>query len=106
MDSKHAHPVATMRMTIRVACVGRTERLSPHHRIRAIGGVGRDGERWRLSEDAAIAAIENERATFYIESPKGHRVDLVVGQGLGKRYLKTEADGESPDVLLALPDCA
>ena len=50
-------------------------------------------------------AIENERATFYVEWPKGRRIDLVVGQGLGKTYLKTESDGESPERLLSLPDC-
>ena len=92
-------------LSIKVECVIRTERVSPHHRIRAIGGRSRDGERWRLSEEAAMAAIENERATFYVEWPRGHRIDLLVGQGLGKRYLKAETDGESPDRLLGLPDC-
>jgi hypothetical protein len=105
MDTQRAQPSAAARLSIRVECVARTDRVSPHHRIRAIGGRGRDGERWRLSEDAAIAAIENERATFYVEWPKGRRVDVVVGQGLGKTYLKAESDGESPDLLLGLPDC-
>ena len=95
-----------MRQSIRVECVIRTDRVSPHHRIRAIGGQSREGEPWRLSEEAAIAAIENERATFYVEWPKGHRLDLVVGQGLGKTYLKAERDGESPETLLGLPDCS
>jgi hypothetical protein len=95
----------TRSQTLRVECVVRTDRVSPHHRIRAIGGRTRDGESWRLSEEAAIAAIENERATFYVEWPKGHRIDLVVGQGLGKTYLKGETDGETPNVLLSLPDC-
>lgn len=94
-----------MRLGIRVDCVSRSERASPYHRIRAIGGLGADGLRWRLSEDAAIGAIENERATFYVEQPIGHRLDIVAAQGLGKRYLKTESDGESPDRLLALQDC-
>ena len=94
-----------MRLGIRVECVTRTDRVSPHHRIRAIGGRGRDGEAWRLSEDAAIAAIENERASFYLVQPKGRRIDLVVGQGLGKTFLKAEADTDSPDILLTLPEC-
>ena len=62
-------------------------------------------EPWRLSEEAAIAAIENERATFYVEWPKGRRLDIVVGQGLGKTYLKTASDTEAPEGLLSLPDC-
>jgi Protein of unknown function (DUF3892) len=94
-----------MRQSIRVDCVTRIDRVSPHHRIRAIGGRGRDGEDWRLSEEAAITAIENGRATFYVERPKGHRIDVVVGQGLGKTFLKAESDHDSPDTLLALPDC-
>lgn len=94
-----------MRLSIRVDCVVRTDRVSPHHRIRAIGGRGREGEAWRLSEEAAITAIENERASFYIEHPKGRRVDLVVGQGLGKTFLKAETDRDAPEVLLTLPEC-
>lgn len=85
--------------------MARTDRVSPHYRIRAIGGQGRDGERWRLSEEAAIAAIENDRASFYVEWPKGHRLNIVIGQGLGKQYLKAESDLESPDALLGLQDC-
>ncbi len=104
MEARGASP-ETRRQTLRVECVVRTDRVSPHHRIRAIGGRSRESEPWRLSEEAAIAAIENERATFYVEWPKGHRIDLVVGQGLGKTYLKAESDGETPNLLLSLPDC-
>ena len=105
METGRVAPSETMRQSIRVECIVRTDRVSPHHRIRAVGGRSREGQPWRLSEEAAIAAIENERATFYVEWPKGRRTDLVVGQGLGKTYLKTESDGEAPDRLLELPDC-
>lgn len=98
-------PPPSMRLGMRVDCVVRRDHPSAHHRVQAIGGESRDGQPWRLSEEAAIAAIDDERAIFYIEWPRGHRVDLVVAQGLGKRYLKTEIDGELPDRLLALPDC-
>jgi hypothetical protein len=105
MDTHKAGPPQSQGLGVRVDCVVRREHASPHNEIQEIGGRSRDGERWRLSEDAAIAAIETEGATLYVEWPKGHRVDLVIAQGLGKRYLRTEADGESPDTLLALPDC-
>ena len=105
MEPSRVELAERSRLSIRIDCVTRTDRVSPHHRIRAIGGRGRDGKRWRLSEEAAIAAIENERATFYVEWPPGHRLDIVVGQGLGKRYLKTESDVESPDILLGMSDC-
>jgi hypothetical protein len=106
MDTHRAAPPSSMRLGIRVECVVRRDHPSAHHRVQAIGGTSRDGAPWRLSEEAAMAAIEAERAIFYVEWPQGHRLDLVVGQGLGKRYLKTEIDGEVPDRLLALPDCA
>ena len=105
MDTRSAEAATTVRLSIRVDCAIRTDRVSPHHRLRAIGGRGRDGDPWRLSEEAAIAAIEDGRATFYVEWPKGRRVDVVVAQGLGKTYLKAETDRESPDLLLGLPDC-
>jgi len=105
VEADRVAPSETIRQTLRVDCVVRTDRVSPHHRIRAIGGRSRDGQAWRLSEDAAIVAIEQERASFYVEWPRGRRIDLVVGQGLGKTYLKTENDGESPETLLSLPDC-
>jgi uncharacterized protein DUF3892 len=105
LETRRVERPEPSRLSIRIDCVTRTDRVSPHHRIRAVGGRGRDGEAWRLSEEAAIAAIENDRATFYVEWPKGHRLDVLVGQGLGKRYLKTESDLESPDVLLAMSDC-
>ena len=98
-------PSETLRQIIRVDCVVRTDRVSPHHRIRAIGGISRDGRAWRLSEEAAIAAIQDERAVFYVERSRGQRIDIVIGQGLGRTYLKAERDGESPETLLSLPDC-
>ena len=105
MEQGRAAPSETMRQSIRVDCVVRTDRVSPHHRIRAIGGRSREGQPWRLSEEGAIAASENERAVVYVEWPRGRRIDLVVGQGLGKTFLKAERDGELPETLLSLPDC-
>jgi hypothetical protein len=105
MEPRRSSQSEAMLQSIKVDCVVRTDRVSPHHRIRAIGGRSRDGQAWRLSEEAAIAGIENERASFYVEWPRGRRIDLVVGQGLGKTYLKTQSDGETPERLLALPDC-
>jgi hypothetical protein len=105
MNAQRLKPTTAMRLGVRVQCVTRTDRVSPYHRIRAIGGTRQDGIRWRLSEEAAITAIDTERAAFYVEWPSGHRLDLVIAQGLGKRYLKAASDGETPDTLLGLPDC-
>jgi hypothetical protein len=88
-----------------VDCIIRTDRVASQYRIRAIGGQGRDGDRWRLSEEAAIAAIQDDRASFYLERAKGQRVDVVVAQSHGKTFLKSASDDDSPETLLALPDC-
>jgi len=106
LDARHDEPrPAVGRLSIRIDCVTRSERVAPHYRVRAIGGMGRDGKPWRLSEEAAIAAIENDRASFFVERPKGYRRDIIVAQGLGKAYLRGASDGDLPETLLALPDC-
>ncbi len=94
-----------MASSVRVSCINKTHRTDPHERISHIGGVNSDGTRWRLPEDDAIAGIERGEWAFYVERPPGHRVWVVIATRLGRKYLKTEADGEQPDNLLALPEC-
>jgi Protein of unknown function (DUF3892) len=90
---------------VRVECIRRTGRSDPHGRISHIGGSNPDGMRWKLTKEAAIGGLEAGRWSFYVERPVGHRVDVVVATRLGRKYLKTVADGEGSDNLLALPDC-
>lgn len=93
-------------MAIRVSCINKTNRLSAHERIHSIGGRNADGSNWKLSQQQAIADIESGRRSFYVERPAGHRVNLKVAVSrFGNKYLKTTADGEQPDNLLALTEC-
>jgi hypothetical protein len=94
-----------MATRVRVQCINKTPRSDPHLRISHIGGVNGDGSRWRMAEDAAIRSIEVGEFEFYVERPAGHRIDVVVAQRYGRKYLKTRADAESPDNLLSLPEC-
>lgn len=95
-----------MPQMVRVDCINKTDRLSPHERIRFLGGLNPDGTRWKLAEDQAIAGIKAQKWTFYVERPPGQRVYLVVVQSVfGHEYLKTQADGEIPNNLLSLPEC-
>jgi Protein of unknown function (DUF3892) len=88
-----------------VGCINKTDRMSPHERIHNIGGVNPDGTRWKLSEAQAIQGIKDDKWSFYVERPRGHLAWLIVCTRLGHEYLKTDADGEEPDNLLALPEC-
>jgi len=95
-----------MAQEVRIDCVNKTDRYNPHERIKNVGGVNTDGTRWKLSEEEAIQGILAGKWQFYVERPRGHRVRVVIAVSpYGNRYLKTEADGEQPDNLLALPEC-
>lgn len=95
-----------MALQVRISCINKSDRTSPHERIRNVGGVNGDGTRWKLSESEAIAGIKRREWQFYVERPTGHRVDVIIAiSAYRNEYLKTEADGERPDNLLALPEC-
>lgn len=66
--------ITTNTITARIRCIKKTDRYSPHERIRAIGGMNSDGSRWKLSTDDAIRRIENGTNRFYVERPTGDRV--------------------------------
>lgn len=96
----------TNTITARVGCINKADRTDPTERIRFIGGVNPDRTRWKLSIDDAIRGIESGKYRFYVEKPPGHRAWVVVAVSRsGRKYLKTEADGEAPNNLLALPEC-
>jgi hypothetical protein len=61
----------------RIDCVNKSDRPNPHERIRYVGGPNPTG-RWKLSQEDAIAGIEDGRWTFYVERPIGDPVDVVV----------------------------
>ncbi|MGD0116026.1 MAG: DUF3892 domain-containing protein [Dehalococcoidia bacterium] len=97
-----------MAQRLRIRCINKTDRYNPHERITHVGGLNADRTRWRLTQADAIKGIEDGKWSFYVEQPEGHEVDVVVAvsaSAQGHKYLKTKADGEQPDNLLALPEC-
>ena len=91
----------------RVRCIVRSDHPRAYRRITHIGGTDVDGTTWRLAVHEAIERIEQEGQRFFVEEPVGDRVDVVVAASpAGRRYLKTVADGDAPNNLLSLPDCA
>lgn len=95
-----------MAQRVRIECINKTDRTSPHERIRRVGGTNADNQTWRLTLEAAIAGIETNQWSFFVQLRDGTTVDVVVATHLGHKYLKTKADGIEPDNLLALPECA
>ncbi len=85
-----------------VTCINkRGAHLNPHERIEYIGNQSGN---WKLSEADAIRRISTGTDSFYT-LVNGRRADVVVAQHNGRPYLKTTADGYSPDNLLSLSEC-
>ena len=94
-----------MASSVRISCINKTDHTDAHGRMASVGGVNRDGKRWKLTEANAIAGIERGEWAFYVDGPDGRSVAVIVAARLGRKYLKTVADGEQPNNLLSLPEC-
>jgi hypothetical protein len=87
----------------RISCINKVDRPSPYERISYVGGI-HNQSRWKFSLDNAIRYIESGTYSFYT-SVGGHERNVVVATRNGTKYLKTEADADTPDNLLSLEDC-
>jgi hypothetical protein len=91
-------------MSREIKCIIKTNRPGIHEGIHSVGGDIL-GVRWRKTEVDVIAEIERRTEVYYVNKG-GKPVLVVVAQRLGKKYLKTEADGELQNNLLSLPECS
>lgn len=92
--------------TIEIKCINKRDRPNIHERILNVGGY--TDKAWKISQEAAISHIENDEWGFYVGDTrnKGTSVWVVVRESrFGNKYLTTEADGESQNNLLSLPEC-
>jgi hypothetical protein len=89
---------------IRLTCTTKTHRNEPWNRIARIGGVFDGGTRWTLTEDQAIERLERGAYAFFVHLGDD-TADVIVGSHSGRKYLKTDGDGDHPDSLLSLPEC-
>lgn len=87
-----------------VACITkRGDHYNAHERITHIGIDTTQGRQQYTSEQV-ISWIEKHTHSFSV-SRGGRTSDVIVATHNGRKYLKTTADGYSPDNLLALPEC-
>ena len=93
-----------MAKTAEIKCVKKRDRDNLWERITHVGGVNRDGGRWKLTQEDAIKYLEGDW-DFYV-SVRGDTVYCEVGKSrFGNKYIKTRADGDLPNNLLSLPEC-
>ena len=72
---------------VQIKCINKTDRQSPHDRIKNIGGINPNGDRWRLTLNEAIQHIKNGKYSFYV-SVNGNSVDVIIASHTGYEYLK------------------
>ena len=84
---------------ILVTCINKQPRQNPHEGITHLGGAG-----WRWTRQQVIDSINNNSNTFYTQV-YGTRAAIGVVKGPSGQYVRTHADGQWNDNLLALPEC-
>jgi hypothetical protein len=84
---------------VRVTCINKQPRLDPYEGITHCGGFG-----WRWTRQEVVDSINAGTNTFYTFEG-GKRADVGVVNGANGPYLRTHADGQWNDNLLALMEC-
>jgi len=85
---------------LRVTCINKQPRQNPHEGITHLGGAN-----WRRTRQQVVDSIKNKTNTFHTLEG-GNRAEIGVVDGPNGPYLRTYADGQWNDNLLALPECA
>ena len=85
---------------VQVTCIHKRDRNSKYEGITHLGGGT-----WKWTRQEVINSIENKTNTFFTRVD-GNRSNIGVVNGQNGKYLRTYADGEWNDNLLALPECS
>ena len=100
------HSEHKMARYLRIRHVVKSDRTGLHELISAVCGLNYDGTHWTLTQEQAVSQIEDRTSAFYIEGPRGRRVDVMVAMDLhANKYLRAAANCSQSDELLFLPPC-
>jgi hypothetical protein len=72
--------------------------------ILQVGPLHRGRITWKWTRQQVIDSINSGSNTFYTQV-NGRRADIAVVDGQNGQYLRTHADGQWNDNLLALAEC-
>jgi hypothetical protein len=84
---------------VQVKCINKQPRHNPHEGITHLGGQG-----WKWTRDQVIRSIEAKTNTFFTQE-NGSRAEVGVVDGPNGKYVRTYANGQWNDNLLALREC-
>ena len=93
-----------MAQKIEIESINKSEGINPFERISHVGGTNHCRP-WRMTQKKAIEYIENGTYLFFIVKEYA-KMDVVIATDSDKnKYLKSFADGVTPDNLLKLKEC-
>ena len=84
---------------VQITCVNKQPRNNTHEGITHLGGAT-----WHWTRQEVIDSI-NQRANTFYTLVGGSRAEVGVVNGPNGPYVRTHADGQWNDNLLALPEC-
>ena len=84
---------------VQVTCIKKQPRNSAYEGITHLGGP-----KWQWTRKKVIESIEADANTFFTLAG-GTRADIGVVNGPNGKCVRTHADGQWNDNLLALPEC-
>ena len=89
--------------TLEIYYTPHNEYINPNAKI-FIVGITPGFQQMSTAMTTARKGIEDGKWRFWT-SANGKSVWVIIAQRNGKKYLKTEADGDEPNNLLSLPRC-
>ncbi len=97
-----------MAFRVEIDCINKNDRFNPYEAITHVGGpnpTSAKNPRWKLPMRKAAEGSRDGKWDFFVRQGN-HTVEVhhAVSQH-GNLYLRTEADHDTPDNLLSLPEC-